>query len=70
MTQPQRWSGTFAPYFDTAPGALAKISASASNCLDAYCRSYLSPVPAVDAFRIEWNSIVLCMLLFSLSKAF
>ena len=39
---PQRWSGTFARYFDTAPRALAKILASASNCLDAYRHSYIS----------------------------
>ena len=41
---PQRWSGTFPQYFDTNPGALAKILASTSNCLGVYrhsCISYL-----------------------------
>ena len=43
VTQPpKRWSGTLAEYFDIAPGALAKILASASNCLDVYCHSYIS----------------------------
>ena len=37
-----RWSGTFAQYSDTTPGTLAKILASASNCLDAYCHSFIS----------------------------
>ena len=33
---------TFARYFDTTLGALATISASASNCLDVYHHSYIS----------------------------
>ena len=42
MSQPpKRWSGTLAEYFDISPGALAKILASASNCLDANRHSYI-----------------------------
>ena len=52
--RPQRRSGTFAQYFDTTPGVLAKILASASHRLAIRCISLL-PAPAVDAFHIEWN---------------
>ena len=38
---PERWSGTFARYFDTALGALAKILASAFMSCDTQFSSFI-----------------------------
>ena len=38
---PERWSGTFARYFDTALGTLANILVSASMSCDTQCNSFI-----------------------------